>query len=58
MAIGSDEICHMVKCVVCRVSCVVCRRNSRNRPERIQGFRETIGAWLLSHLHLLPQKLL
>ena len=47
--IRSDEIRRMVKCVVCR-------RNSRNRRERIQGFREMVGAWLLSHL--LPQKLL
>ena len=27
-------------------------RNSRNRRERIQGFREIVGAWLLSHLLL------
>ena len=29
--------------------CTVCRNKSRNRRENLPGFRETMGAWLLSY---------
>ena len=49
MAIRSDEIRRVVKCVVCQ-------RIAEIAANEIGGFREIVGAWLLSHL--LPQKLL
>ena len=33
----------------CRKMRAVCRNKSQNRCESLPGFRETMGAWLLSY---------
>ena len=51
----------MMKCAMerpeCRKMCIVCRNKSRNRRENLLGFRETIGAWLLSYRLILMTKI-
>ena len=42
----SDEVCHDEKTGMRNMS--YAERNWRNRHERVQGFGEIVGTWLLS----------
>ena len=41
----------VIKCALMR-NVSYAKRNCRNRSEIVRGFREIVGAWLLSHLLL------